>query len=346
MLEETITKLLYKHGNLHNNVKQLRIELDQVQRDLDLDPFNSTLHEKEAIYVHAFNDAVLMEELFMKIRIDVVMDSNGTLFANDHLADAFVNHYENFLGQSGSTGVLNTEGLFLNTLDDVVSLNMSPGPDGFTAAFFKETWDIVTSDVVKAVQEFFVNGNLLKYLRFTSIISLIPRSWDILDVVQLDIQKAYDTVDWGFLKVILGAFGFHPCIITWIMECVMVFLLVAHCYYWSLVVTPGCMSVTAGSSRFVLALQTERNARLFAKQKRTVVQVVDVIKSSVRLKLLSCSFKKSNDSMQLMHLWKFPEANIIQFGLLFIMCVSGMYLYGLGLCTIRWFFPIGVIVDV
>ncbi|GJY27369.1 hypothetical protein Tco_0402095, partial [Tanacetum coccineum] len=36
----------------------------------------------------------------------------------------------------------------------------------------------------------------------------------------------------------------------------MVFLLVAHCYYWSLVVTPGCMSVTAGSSRFVLALQT------------------------------------------------------------------------------------------
>ncbi|GJR72573.1 hypothetical protein Tco_0084938 [Tanacetum coccineum] len=35
----------------------------------------------------------------------------------------------------------------------------------------------------------------------------------------------------------------------------MVFLLVAHCYYWSLVVTPGCMSVTAGSSRFVLALQ-------------------------------------------------------------------------------------------
>ncbi|GKB47191.1 hypothetical protein Tco_0897944 [Tanacetum coccineum] len=36
----------------------------------------------------------------------------------------------------------------------------------------------------------------------------------------------------------------------------MVFLLVVYCYYWSLVVTPGCMSVTAGSSRFVLALQT------------------------------------------------------------------------------------------
>ncbi|GKC82398.1 hypothetical protein Tco_1138115 [Tanacetum coccineum] len=36
----------------------------------------------------------------------------------------------------------------------------------------------------------------------------------------------------------------------------MVFLLVAHCYYWLLVVTPGCMSVTAGSLRFVLALQT------------------------------------------------------------------------------------------
>ncbi|GJX80944.1 hypothetical protein Tco_0329093 [Tanacetum coccineum] len=186
-LKKPLRKLLYEHGNLHNNVKQLRIELDQVQRDLDLDPFNSTLREEEAIYVHAFKDAVVMEERFMKqkakvewlkvgdsntayfhkavksrisrSRIDVVMDSNGTLFANDHVADAFVNHYENFLEQPGSTGVLNTEGLFLNTLDDAVSLNMvrpisaqevkeamfsmgndkSPGPDGFTAAFFKET---------------------------------------------------------------------------------------------------------------------------------------------------------------------------------------------------------------
>ncbi|GJU50690.1 putative RNA-directed DNA polymerase [Tanacetum coccineum] len=169
-----------------------------------------------------------------------------------------------------------------------MSNDKSPGPDGFTAAFFKETWDIVASDVVKAVQEFFVNGNLLKELNHT-IIALIPKvisptrindyrpisccnvlfkciskiisnrikgslnalispnqsafvpgrriSDNILLTQELmhnyhldrgsprcafkvDIQKAYDTVDWGFFKVTLGAFGFHPHMITWIMECV------------------------------------------------------------------------------------------------------------------------------
>ncbi|GJS45093.1 protein LAZ1 [Tanacetum coccineum] len=37
---------------------------------------------------------------------------------------------------------------------------------------------------------------------------------------KVDIQKAYDTVDWGFLKLTLGDFGFHPCMVTWIMQCV------------------------------------------------------------------------------------------------------------------------------
>ncbi|GKA66743.1 putative RNA-directed DNA polymerase, partial [Tanacetum coccineum] len=37
---------------------------------------------------------------------------------------------------------------------------------------------------------------------------------------KVDIQKAYDTVDWDFLKLTLGAFGFHPRMVAWIMECV------------------------------------------------------------------------------------------------------------------------------
>ncbi|GJV60546.1 putative reverse transcriptase domain, reverse transcriptase zinc-binding domain protein [Tanacetum coccineum] len=37
---------------------------------------------------------------------------------------------------------------------------------------------------------------------------------------KVDIQKAYDTVDWAFLKSILNGFGFHPRMIGWIMECV------------------------------------------------------------------------------------------------------------------------------
>ncbi|GJV38182.1 putative reverse transcriptase domain, reverse transcriptase zinc-binding domain protein, partial [Tanacetum coccineum] len=37
---------------------------------------------------------------------------------------------------------------------------------------------------------------------------------------KIDIQKAYDTVDWGFLRSILIGFGFHPTMVEWIMVCV------------------------------------------------------------------------------------------------------------------------------
>ncbi|GJR29868.1 RNA-directed DNA polymerase, eukaryota, reverse transcriptase zinc-binding domain protein [Tanacetum coccineum] len=38
--------------------------------------------------------------------------------------------------------------------------------------------------------------------------------------LKIDIAKAYDTVDWGFLKDTLVNFGFHKKMITWIMTCV------------------------------------------------------------------------------------------------------------------------------
>ncbi|KAJ9535294.1 hypothetical protein OSB04_un001606 [Centaurea solstitialis] len=37
---------------------------------------------------------------------------------------------------------------------------------------------------------------------------------------KVDIQKAYDTVNWEFLECILKNFGFHPCMVAWIMKCV------------------------------------------------------------------------------------------------------------------------------
>ncbi|GJZ83065.1 protein LAZ1 [Tanacetum coccineum] len=37
---------------------------------------------------------------------------------------------------------------------------------------------------------------------------------------KVDIQKAYDTVNWRFLGFILKCFGFHPLMIKWIMACV------------------------------------------------------------------------------------------------------------------------------
>ncbi|GJR21753.1 putative RNA-directed DNA polymerase, eukaryota, reverse transcriptase zinc-binding domain protein [Tanacetum coccineum] len=94
---------------------------------------------------------------------------------------------------------------------------------------------IIAVVVIKAVKEFFTNGVLLKEFNHT-IIALIPKIIsnrmkeslsNLISLNQsafvpgrLNIQKAYDTVDWKFLKEILAGFGFHSRMIGWIMECV------------------------------------------------------------------------------------------------------------------------------
>ncbi|GKA37485.1 copia protein [Tanacetum coccineum] len=38
--------------------------------------------------------------------------------------------------------------------------------------------------------------------------------------IKIDLQKAYDTVNWDFLEIILNNFGFHQKMVGWIMKCV------------------------------------------------------------------------------------------------------------------------------
>lgn len=53
--------------------------------------------------------------------------------------------------------------------------NKAPGPDGFTAAFFKKNWVIVQFDFLAAVHEFFEEGRLLKQFNHAAI-ALIPKT--------------------------------------------------------------------------------------------------------------------------------------------------------------------------
>lgn len=50
----------------------------------------------------------------------------------------------------------------------------SPGPDGFNFEFFKNCWDIVKVDLLRVMEEFFVNGKLARGCN-TSFIVLIPK---------------------------------------------------------------------------------------------------------------------------------------------------------------------------
>ncbi|GJZ84093.1 hypothetical protein Tco_0649432 [Tanacetum coccineum] len=58
---------------------------------------------------------------------------------------------------------------------------------------------------------------------------------------------------------------------------------------------------------FVYFIWLERNDRLINSSKRTVVQVIECIISAIRLKLMSCRFKKSKVGLDLMKRWKLLE---------------------------------------
>ncbi|GJR59889.1 uncharacterized protein Tco_1502051 [Tanacetum coccineum] len=335
-LKSPLRKLLYDQGNLHARVTQIRGELDEVQKAIDLNPSCTILREDHAHYLLAFKEASLDEERFLRQkskiewldagdsntayfhnvvksrnarnRIEMVKDMSNIVYEGNEVAGAFVSHYEQFLGVEGSVTPLDNHDLFSRVLDVQKAAHMvrnvsdaeiksalfsmsddkAPGPDGFTAAFFKKAWDIVGDNFSCAIRDFFSNGKLLREVNHT-IIALIPKvttpckindyrpisccnitfkciskiianriKGDLGDLVSInqsafvpgrrisdnilltqelmrnyhrncgpprcsfkvDIQKAYDTVDWGFLRSILIGFGFHPTMIEWIMVCV------------------------------------------------------------------------------------------------------------------------------
>ncbi|GJS98520.1 hypothetical protein Tco_0819690 [Tanacetum coccineum] len=56
-LKSPFRKLLHNHGNLHEWVNKIRLELDEAQKAIDRDPSSSILREEHAHYLIAFKKA-------------------------------------------------------------------------------------------------------------------------------------------------------------------------------------------------------------------------------------------------------------------------------------------------
>lgn len=62
-------------------------------------------------------------------------------------------------------------------LNAILNLNIdsTPGPDGFGAIFFVHYWDIVKSDVINVVNQFFMQGWILPDYNASTVV-LIPKT--------------------------------------------------------------------------------------------------------------------------------------------------------------------------
>ncbi|GJV63547.1 RNA-directed DNA polymerase, eukaryota [Tanacetum coccineum] len=110
----------------------------------------------------------------------------------------------------------------------------APGPDGFTFKFYTFFWDLIQDDVVRFVHEFF-RSNIFPKGCNSSFIALIPKKysgwpshskWEILSwhrhhkkevmVFKVDFEKAFDSLRWDFLDLILDKIGFGSRWRAWI----------------------------------------------------------------------------------------------------------------------------------
>nr|GEW13022.1 hypothetical protein [Tanacetum cinerariifolium] len=151
-MKKHMRKLVHDHGNLHERVDKLRVELDEIQKALDKSPSNSNIRDEEVVYINAFNEAKLDEERFLKQKAKIdwldVGDSNSTYFhkaikshnqrnrtesiinadnivcSGPGVQAAFVHHYESFLGTDMHCDELQCEGLFSKKISEASCSNM------------------------------------------------------------------------------------------------------------------------------------------------------------------------------------------------------------------------------
>ncbi|XP_074301051.1 uncharacterized protein LOC141632400 [Silene latifolia] len=128
--------------------------------------------------------------------IGQIKDRHGTdRLGLDNVAAGFVDYYQSLLGESSS--VFSLDKVFIQqspvvssedaaklilpiTYEEIrtalftIGSDKSPGPDGFSSAFFKHSWNLIGDTLCKAVHSFFSTGRMSKQANST-LIALIPK---------------------------------------------------------------------------------------------------------------------------------------------------------------------------
>ncbi|KAJ9541740.1 hypothetical protein OSB04_028246 [Centaurea solstitialis] len=125
-----------------------------------------------------------------------VCNSDGTFVYDGEVAEAFIEHFKLIIGTSDPmVDPTMPQEMFLKQLSLADALHMirpiqdaeikdaifqigndkAPGSDGFSAKFFKAAWEVIGTDVLLAIHNFFYRGRLAKELNHT-LLCLLPKS--------------------------------------------------------------------------------------------------------------------------------------------------------------------------
>nr|GFD01638.1 RNA-directed DNA polymerase, eukaryota, reverse transcriptase zinc-binding domain protein [Tanacetum cinerariifolium] len=215
-------KFSWQFGNIFEKVIEWKEKLQVIQKQVDLNPHNSSLKMQEAVILNEYNTARKDEEKLLlqkakidwlsdgdknskffhsvlkgrahRSRIETINDENSIRYDGDQVAMQFVKHFQNFLGKVVAVEDYDLGRLKCKTVCDDAELmvmnvsdreikealfdicdNKAPGPNGYSAKFFKSAWSVIQKEVCEAIKEFFRCGKLLGEFNAT-LITLVPKS--------------------------------------------------------------------------------------------------------------------------------------------------------------------------
>ncbi|XP_075109150.1 uncharacterized protein LOC142180944 [Nicotiana tabacum] len=121
--------------------------------------------------------------------------------------------------------------------------NKALGCNGYNSFFFKKTWHILGKEFTEAVMDFFKSAEMCKPVNCTTI-TLIPKlcskkidhrqhhlSHELVKgygrknisprcMLKIDMQKAYDSVEWVYFEQVMRLLGIPEKFVKWIMVCI------------------------------------------------------------------------------------------------------------------------------
>ncbi|XP_029150754.1 uncharacterized protein [Arachis hypogaea] len=220
-------------GNIFVKKRNIESKLDDLQRRLETSD-EGALKEEECRYREEYNLVLAQEamlwswscdsELFQKEALAYYI----TLFCSTEPVevDCLGDFLKPSLSREACENLLKPVMLLeVKAAVDSMSPFKAPGPDGFQAYFFKEFWDVVGQDVWDLARKggfipgrgtpdnIIVAKEVLHFLKKT-------KSKKGAMAFKIDLEKAYDRVDWKFLEYTLENFGFPSSIINLIMRCI------------------------------------------------------------------------------------------------------------------------------
>ncbi|GBG85749.1 hypothetical protein CBR_g40478 [Chara braunii] len=97
----------------------------------------------------------------------------------------------------------------------VMAGGKTPGNDGLPVEFYRDHWEVMREDLTEIYNEIQLGGNLP--VSALEVLEVVSRDEMDMSVLLLDMEKAYDLVNWSYVLTSLRRMGFGEVFCTWVV---------------------------------------------------------------------------------------------------------------------------------